>query len=78
MAKTKKQLSPWISFCMYLQKKYPEKQYKDIVKLASKLKRKGSEYNNFVKDKTNNVVKKIKNVTKKLKPKLKKKRKSKN
>lgn len=74
MPKTKKQLSPWISFCMHLQKKYPEKKYKDIVKLASKLKRKGSEYNNFIKEKTNNVVKKLKNITKKNKTSKKRRR----
>ena len=65
MAKTQKKLSPWILFCLDLKKKHTGKKYKDIVKMASALKKKGSEYSNFVKNKTSKAISKIKTFKKK-------------
>lgn len=39
--KTKKKLSSWNLFVMDLKKKNPSKSFKDILKMASKLKKKG-------------------------------------
>ena len=68
MGQTKRKLSSWNLFVMNLKKKHPEKSFKDTLKLASQLKKKGSNYIDFVQSKTKNVMKKI-NVTKKNKSK---------
>ena len=59
MVKTKRKLSSWNTFVMKLKKKHPEKSFKNILKLASQLKKKGTNYLDFVKVKTEKVVKKI-------------------
>ena len=55
----KRKLSSWNLFVMKVKKENPDKQFKDVLKLASTLKKKGSNYANFVKTKTEKVVKKI-------------------
>lgn len=56
----KRQLSSWNLFVMDLKKKNPKKSFGEVLKLASTLKKKGSNYTDFVKSKTSKAVKKIK------------------
>lgn len=37
----KKKLSPWIQFVMKVKAEHPEKEFKDVLKLAAKLKKEG-------------------------------------
>ena len=71
----KRKLSSWNLFVMDLKKKNPKKSFGEVLKLASTLKKKGSNYANFVKSKTIKAVKKIK---KSLKPRKKNRKTRKN
>lgn len=57
--KTKKQLSPWNLFVMEVKKNNPEKSFKEVLVLASKLKKQGVKYGE-------NGINKLKNVSKKI------------
>lgn len=76
MVKTKRKLSSWNVFVMNLKKKHPEKSFKNVLKLASQLKKKGTNYLDFVKVKTEKVVKKIRRTVKLNKKRKNKKRKT--
>jgi hypothetical protein len=69
----KRNLSSWNLFVMDLKKKNPTKSFGEILKLASTLKKKGTNYDAFVESKTRKVVKKIKNTVQKKKTKTAKK-----
>ena len=69
----KRKLSSWNLFVMDLKKKHPTKSFGDILKLASTLKKKGTNYDTFVESKTKKVVKKIKKTIQKKKTKTAKK-----
>jgi hypothetical protein len=60
MVKTKKKLTPWNLFVMEVKKKHPEKSFKEVLVLASKLKKQGVKYGEYLKNKTVNSVGKIK------------------
>jgi hypothetical protein len=64
MAKTKKALSSWNMFVMSVKKNNPEKSFGDVLKLASKMKKTGSQYANFVASKTSKAAKKVTNTLK--------------
>jgi len=59
--KTQKKLSPWNLFVMEVKKQNPEKSFKEILVLASKLKKQGVKYGDYVKNKSMKAVKKITN-----------------
>ncbi len=61
MAKTKKALSSWNLFVMSVKKNNPEKSFGEVLKLASKMKKTGSHYANFVASKTAKAAKKVTN-----------------
>lgn len=59
--KTQKKLSHWNLFVMEVNKQNPEKSFKEILVLASKLKKQGVKYGDYVKNKSMKAVKKITN-----------------
>ena len=59
--KTQKKLSHWNLFVMEVKKQNPEKSFKEILVLASKLKKQGVKYGDYVKNKSMKAVKKITN-----------------
>lgn len=59
--KTQKKLSPWNLFVMEVKKQNPEKSFKEVLVLASKLKKQGVKYGDYVKNKSMKAVKKITN-----------------
>jgi hypothetical protein len=59
--KTQKKLSPWNLFVMEVKKQNPEKSFKEVLVLASKLKKQGIKYGDYVKNKSFKAVKKITN-----------------
>ena len=54
-----KKLSPWIQFVMKVKAEHPEKDFKDVLKLAAKLKKQGKT-GDVVENKTKNATKKLK------------------
>ena len=62
----KRKLSSWNLFVMDVRKKNPGKSFKDILVLASKLKKQGAKMGDYVKDTTEKAVKKIGRTAKKL------------
>ena len=64
MAKTKRALSSWNMFVMNVKKNNPEKSFGDVLKLASKMKKTGSQYKNFIASKTAKAAKKVSNTLK--------------
>ena len=63
----KRPLSEWNLFVMEVKKQNPEKMFKDVLKLAGELKRKGVKYSDYAKNKTSKVVKKVSKAIKKSK-----------
>lgn len=63
----KRPLSEWNLFVMEVKKQNPEKMFKDVLKLAGELKRKGVKYSDYAKNKTSKVVKKVSKAMKKSK-----------
>ena len=59
MGKTRKQLSSWNRFVMDVKKQNPEKSFKEVLVLASKLKKQGQKMGDYVKNKTEKVVRKL-------------------
>lgn len=59
--KTQKKLSPWNLFVMEVKKQNPEKTFKEVLVLASKLKKQGVKYGDYVHNKSMKAVKKITN-----------------
>ena len=59
--KTQKKLSPWNLFVMEVKKQNPEKTFKEVLVLASKLKKHGVKYGDYVQNKSMKEVKKITN-----------------
>ena len=60
---TKKKMSPWIQFVMKVKSENPTMDFKDVLKLAGKLKKQGKKMD-VVQSKTKKVNKKIKNMKK--------------
>lgn len=56
--KTRKQ-SPWIQFVMKVKQENPGMDFKDVLKLAAKLKKQGKSAEQVVKTKTSKALKKI-------------------
>lgn len=59
MGKPQKKLSPWIKFVMDVKKKNPTLKFKDVLKKASTLKKKGLNAVDYVKTKTEKATKKV-------------------
>ena len=59
MGKPQKKLSPWIKFVMDVKKKNPTLKFKEVLKKASTLKKKGLNAVDYVKTKTKKAVKKV-------------------
>jgi|TARA_B100001093_G_C26646242_1_gene935429 hypothetical protein len=77
MGKTKRKLSSWNLFVMDVKKKNPTKSFKEVLVLASKLKKQGAKVGDYVQQKTAKVVKKLTGTSKRRKKgKGKKRRKS--
>ena len=57
--KTRKQ-SPWIQFVMKVKQENPGMDFKDVLKLAAKLKKQGKSAEEVVKTKTSKALKKMK------------------
>lgn len=60
MAKKTRKLSPWNVFVMQVKKQNPEKSFKEVLVLASELKKKGMQVGDYVKTKSMKAIKKIK------------------
>ena len=60
----KRPLSEWNKFVMEVKKQNPDKMFKDVLKLAGELKKKGVEYASYAKNKTQKVVEKVSKVVK--------------
>tara|TARA_B100001287_G_C22521160_1_gene452821 strand:+ start:280 stop:528 length:249 start_codon:yes stop_codon:yes gene_type:complete len=60
MAKKTRKLSPWNVFVMQVKKQNPEKSFKEVLVLASELKKKGMQVGDYVKSKSMKAIKKIK------------------
>ena len=64
----KRPLSDWNKFVMNVKKQNPDKMFKDVLKLAGELKKKGVNYAEYAKNKTEKASSKVKKfVSKKVK-----------
>lgn len=61
MGKTRRQLSSWNRFVMDVKQQNPDKSFKEVLVLASKLKKQGKKVGDYVKNKTEKAVKKVRN-----------------
>lgn len=61
----KRPLSEWNLFVMEVKKQNPDKMFKDVLKLAGELKKKGVKYEDYAKNKTAKAEKKVSKAMKK-------------